>query len=64
MTSPDDTPTDAAANKEEARRKFREALDKKAQEHHGQGSGAGPAATHPHTSPARPRRTFRRKAGG
>jgi Family of unknown function (DUF5302) len=56
-----DPPSDPAAD--EARRKFREALDRKKFGHHGGGGTAGPQARAPHTSPAKPQRSFRRKSG-
>lgn len=47
-----------------ARRKFREALDRKKFGHHGHDGGAhDPRSSAPHSSPAKPQRTFRRKSG-
>lgn len=56
----DSTETPEAAS----RRKFREALDRKKFGHRGQAGGAhDPKASGPHTAPAKPQRTFRRKSG-
>ena len=49
---------------EDSRRKFREALEKKKFAHRAGQSAGGPQAAHPHSSPAKPQRTFRRKSGG
>jgi hypothetical protein len=49
---------------DEAREKFRAALDRKKGGAHGDDHPrGGPAAAHPHTAPAKPQRTFRRKSG-
>lgn len=61
MSEPQDKPP---STPEETRRRFREALDRKQVGHHGHDAGgSGPAAAHPHTAPAKPQRTFRRKSG-
>lgn len=62
---PPESPTDQLDGDpaDEARRKFREALDRKKFGHHGGGGTAGPQARAPHTSPAKPQRSFRRKSG-
>lgn len=51
------------ADQQEQRRRFREALDRKKGAHHAGGAGANPNAQHPHTAPAKPQKTFRRKSG-
>jgi hypothetical protein len=49
---------------DEAREKFRAALERKKGAAHGEAHPrGGPAAAHPHTAPAKPQRTFRRKSG-
>lgn len=48
---------------DDARRRFREALDKKKFAHHAGRAGGGPQAQHPHSAPAKPQKTFRRKSG-
>lgn len=67
MSDADTDPTDRSAQSdssaEEYRRKFREALDKKKAAHHGSSESADPHTAAPHTSPAKPQRTFRRKSG-
>ena len=45
------------------RRKFREALDRKKFGHHGDSGSADPRTRAPHSAPAKPQRTFRRKSG-
>jgi hypothetical protein len=57
-----DAEPQAATPQEEAKRRFREALDRKQHRHDGPRSH-DPAVSHPHTSPAKPQRTFRRKSG-
>ena len=59
--SPDAEPQDSSS-REEAKRRFREALDQK-QRRHGGPQSHDPAVAHPHTAPAKPQRTFRRKSG-
>ena len=64
---PDTKPADAEPAGEpsaesEAKRRFREALERK-QAHHSPSTAADPATRHPHTAPAKPSRTFRRKSG-
>lgn len=60
MTEPENT-TDTSAQ-DEAKRKFREALDRKSGKHNDT-LGHHPTVAHPHTAPAKPQRTFRRKSG-
>jgi hypothetical protein len=60
---PQDLPDDAESEQDAARRRFREALDRKRFGHHGQNVSADPKARAPHASPAKPQRTFRRKSG-
>ncbi len=63
--TPADLPEGTVTPQDEARRKFREALDRKKSGHHASGGGShDPAGQHPHSSPAKPQRTFRRKSGG
>ncbi len=72
MTKPTEPPPDTPADlpdgtvtpQDEARRKLREALDRKKFGHRAGGGAHDPAAQHPHSSPAKPQRTFRRKSGG
>ncbi|MFP5347294.1 MAG: DUF5302 domain-containing protein [Actinomycetes bacterium] len=54
--------SDALTAKEEEKRKFREALDRK-QGKHADPLAHNPTVAHPHTGPAKPQRTFRRKSG-
>lgn len=60
---PADLPEGTVSPEDEARRRFREALDKKKFAHRSGQSAGGPHAAHPHTAPAKPQRTFRRKSG-
>lgn len=62
IETPQDTPEGTESPEEAQRRKFREALAKKQQSHHGQGSEGGPVQ-HAHTSPAVNKRVHRRKSG-
>jgi len=55
-------PEPAPKVEDEAKRRFREALERK-QAHHGPSAAADPTTQHPHTAPAKPSRTFRRKSG-
>jgi hypothetical protein len=57
-------PDDGAGAADDVREKFRQALARK-QGRGGDGSAAGRTgpATHPHTAPAKPQRSFRRKSG-
>ncbi|MBK6869926.1 MAG: DUF5302 domain-containing protein [Kineosporiaceae bacterium] len=56
--------TEPESTEDAARRKFREALDRKKFGHHGHDGGAhDPRSSAPHSSPAKPQRTFRRKSG-
>ena len=52
------TPTPA----DDDRARYREALERKSGKHVDQ-AGRAPGAAHPHTSPAKPMKTFRRKSG-
>ncbi len=61
--SPTDSPDGNETSADTARRKFREALDRKKASHHGSSGSADPHTAAPHTSPAKPQRTFRRKSG-
>jgi hypothetical protein len=54
------TPADDAPQDDKAR--FRAALDRKAGRHV-DAAGRTPQALHPHTSPAKPQKSFRRKSG-
>lgn len=58
----DEKPAPPAAVENEAKRRFREALERK-QAHHNPSAAADPTTRHPHTAPAKPSRTFRRKSG-
>jgi len=60
--TPSDTPEGTETPEEAQRRKFREALAKKGQQHHGQGQPAGPIQN-AHTGPAVQKRVHRRKSG-
>lgn len=62
--TPPDVPEGTETPEDASRRKFREALDRKKYGHRGQGLAHNPAAQHPHTAPAKPQKTFRRKSGG
>ena len=60
-------PGDGASAEDEARRKFREALDRKRAKEAGSGRGRGGQDTgkiHGAHGPAGQRRSFRRKSGG
>lgn len=46
----------------EAKRRFREALDRK-QARRSPSASADPTTTHPHTTPVKPSKSFRRKTG-
>ncbi|GAB2676625.1 DUF5302 domain-containing protein [Thalassiella azotivora] len=59
MSEPKETPTTPA---EDARARFREALDRKNGKH-ADPLAHNPTVAHPHTSPAKPQRSFRRKSG-
>lgn len=61
--SPTDPPDGAETGEDATRRKFREALERKKAGHHGTSGSADPHTSAPHTSPAKPQRTFRRKSG-
>jgi hypothetical protein len=66
MTDSQDASPDVGSQdstpQEDAKRRFREALDRK-QRRHGGPQSHDPAVAHPHSSPAKPQRTFRRKSG-
>jgi len=61
--TPPDTPEGTESAEDASRRKFREALERKQFGHRGSGSAHDPRAQAPHTAPAKPQRTFRRKSG-
>jgi hypothetical protein len=61
--TPEQAPGGEPSPQDEARRRFREALDRKRLGHHSGRSSGGPQAQHPHTAPAKPQKTFRRKSG-
>lgn len=61
--TPADTPEGTESVEDAARRKFREALERKQFGHHGKGGSHDPRANAPHTAPAKPQRAFRRKSG-
>lgn len=58
----DKEPARPAPVEGEAKRRFREALERK-QAHHNPSAAADPATRQPHTAPAKPSRNFRRKSG-
>ena len=60
MTEPE--PTTETSPQDEAKRKFREALDRKNGKH-SDPLAHNPTVAHPHSAPAKPQRTFRRKSG-
>ena len=68
---PADPPADPAADLPEGaespadatRRRFREALERKKSGHHGDSGSPDPRPRAPHSAPAKPQRTFRRKSG-
>ncbi|MFC7431861.1 MULTISPECIES: DUF5302 domain-containing protein [unclassified Agrococcus] len=62
IETPPDTPEGTETPEEAQRRKFREALAKKGQQHHGQGQPAG-QIHNAHTGPAVQKRVHRRKSG-
>lgn len=55
-------PPSAPPVADEAKRRFREALERK-RAHHGPSAPADPTTQQPHTAPAKPSRSFRRKSG-
>lgn len=61
--TPQDIPDGTGSLEDAARRRFREALERKRFGHRGQGVSADPKARAPHAAPAKPQRTFRRKSG-
>lgn len=61
--TPPDTPEGSETPEEAQRRKFREALEKKKQGHHGQGMNAKGGVQEANTSPAAQKRVHRRKSG-
>ena len=60
MTEPEEAPQ--PTERDEVRRKFREALDRKAGKH-SDPLAHNPTVAHPHSGPAKPQKTFRRKSG-
>lgn len=62
-STPDDAPPADETPEEAQRRKFREALERKSFGHHGNGGAHDPRMAAPHSAPAKPQRTFRRKSG-
>ena len=60
--SNDDHASQDETARDEAKRRFREALDRK-QRRRDDAPSHDPVVAHPHTSPAKPQRTFRRKSG-
>lgn len=62
IETPQDTPEGTESPEDAHRRRFLEALAKKQEAHHGQGTGTGPAQ-HANTSPAVNKRVHRRKSG-
>jgi len=63
VETPGDLPEGTVTAEDEARRRFREALEKKKFAHRAGSTGGGPQAQHPHSAPAKPQKTFRRKSG-
>ncbi|GEK80017.1 DUF5302 domain-containing protein [Agrococcus baldri] len=63
VDTPPDTPEGSETPEEAQRRKFREALEKKKQGHHGQGMADKGGVQGAHTSPAVQKRVHRRKSG-
>lgn len=61
--TPPDTPEGSETPEEAQRRKFREALEKKKQGHHGQGMTEHGGVQGAHTGPAVQKRVHRRKSG-
>ena len=49
---------------DDVKRKFREALERKAGRHEEHESGRAESVVNPHTGPAKAQRQFRRKSGG
>lgn len=60
--SNDDQASQDETARDEAKRRFREALDRK-QRRNNDPLSHDPVVAHPHTAPAKPQRTFRRKSG-
>ncbi len=58
-----DPPDAAESEQDAARRRFREALDRKKSGRPGQSASADPKTQAVHPAPAKPQRTFRRKSG-
>lgn len=58
----EDEAAQEAAAKDAARARFRAALERKTGKHVDT-AGHNPNARHPHTAPAKPQKTFRRKSG-
>lgn len=63
VETPGDLPEGSVTPEDKARRKFREALEKKKFAHRSGSTSGGPQAQHPHSAPAKPQKTFRRKSG-
>ena len=61
--TPPDTPEGTETPEEAQRRKFREALEKKKQGHHGQGMADKGGVQGAHSGPAVQKRVHRRKSG-
>lgn len=61
--TPPDTPEGSETAEDAQRRKFREALEKKKQGHHGQGMADKGSVQGAHTGPAVQKRVHRRKSG-
>jgi hypothetical protein len=63
VETPPDTPEGSETPEEAQRRKFREALEKKKQGHHGQGMADKGGVQGAHSGPAVQKRVHRRKSG-
>lgn len=63
VETPGDLPEGTVTPEDESRRRFREALEKKKFAHRSGATSGGPQAQHPHSAPAKPQKTFRRKSG-
>lgn len=61
--APEDLPDAAESEQDAARRRFREALDRKKSGRPGRSASADPKTRAVHAAPAKPQRTFRRKSG-
>jgi hypothetical protein len=58
----DENKPPAESPRDDDRARFRAALERKARKHVDV-AGHAPSAMHPHTAPAKPQKTFRRKSG-